>query len=794
MSDLVVDGKVIDQQSFWNSEHTYIYTKNTIEVSGIFKGNISSNYIEVITRGGVVGMDALVVEPALNLEMNDIGLFLLKGSNIKPTIQSVSNEVYAPVASIQSFIKYNLMENVAYGYFETYSGISSNLANEVQKITETEYKQIKKNTLDLIIKPLAAPVVNGLDKDTVEAGIGNLLTITGSNFGVIKGNGYVEFLDPNFGDGRYYPLYYPTSYKSWSNSKIEVYIPPRAGTGKIRVVNNSSETGTSNQTIYVKYAHSNAVYKGGSGVDSGFFQTRLINLSGNGGYRWQFTDNFSQKTTAVNAFYRALETWRCGTGMNWDVGNNTSASGVAKDNVNIVQFTVLDAGVLGVCSSWYNGCISGGNVFYYVSELDISFDSTRNWYFGDVKPGVSQYDFETVATHELGHGHQLTHVIDKTKIMHYSLTNGDRNTTLHEHDIEGGGYVRDQSMANAVCGNSKFVPINYQNCNITKPKADFTINIVSPCPGTNVRFTDASEGKVNTYAWSFGSGASTASATTVGPHTLNYDSKGERTIKLIVTNDFGSDTASKTITVQPGTPEIPVIATTDTACLGQNFYYVGKVEDASSYLWTLGSGGTVVGGSTDTVLRINWNQTGSHLISVVAKNSCGTSAAATRNVDVIEPAVSDFSWSNSGLTVSFVNLSTNYNSTKWFYGNGDSSMLGNNDYKYAKRGKFTVSLNASNVCSDSTIKKEIEIDFGASIANGQLDKFQIVPNPVSGYFLLKSEARILEIEVFDELGKKVFKCEEYQNQSIETKSWNAGIYVLRIISEEGIHNLKLVVE
>ncbi len=70
--------------------------------------------------------------------------------------------------------------------------------------------------------------------------------------------------------------------------------------------------------------------------------------------------------------------------------------------------------------------LSGG----MVAELDIEFDSTYNWNYGPGAPAFSQYDFESVAVHELGHGQQLGHVINSAEIVHYSISNGQTKRAL----------------------------------------------------------------------------------------------------------------------------------------------------------------------------------------------------------------------------------------------------------------------------------------------------------------------------------------------------------------------------
>ncbi|MBL0105603.1 MAG: PKD domain-containing protein [Bacteroidetes bacterium] len=66
------------------------------------------------------------------------------------------------------------------------------------------------------------------------------------------------------------------------------------------------------------------------------------------------------------------------------------------------------------------------------------------------------------------------------------------------------------------------------------------------CLGQSATFTNSSSGTVTSYSWNFGSGASPATATTVGPHTVTYSTTGLKTISLTVTNSAGPNTITKT--------------------------------------------------------------------------------------------------------------------------------------------------------------------------------------------------------------------------------------------------------
>lgn len=107
--------------------------------------------------------------------------------------------------------------------------------------------------------------------------------------------------------------------------------------------------------------------------------------------------------------------------------------------------------MLGRNTSYFSGCSNGPGLDWFVSELDIVFNDTTNWQFGPNSPNAAQYDFETVAVHELGHGHQLAHVINSGAIMHYAIGNGASNRNLSANDVLGGNDVQSRSTTNPVC-------------------------------------------------------------------------------------------------------------------------------------------------------------------------------------------------------------------------------------------------------------------------------------------------------------------------------------------------------
>ncbi|MFM7023402.1 MAG: PKD domain-containing protein [Flavobacteriales bacterium] len=76
--------------------------------------------------------------------------------------------------------------------------------------------------------------------------------------------------------------------------------------------------------------------------------------------------------------------------------------------------------------------------------------------------------------------------------------------------------------------------------------ADFTANTLSVDKNQDVIFSNASSGTITSYAWNFGAGATPATATGAGPHTVKYSTYGLKTVTLTVNGASSSDTKTRT--------------------------------------------------------------------------------------------------------------------------------------------------------------------------------------------------------------------------------------------------------
>ncbi len=112
----------------------------------------------------------------------------------------------------------------------------------------------------------------------------------------------------------------------------------------------------------------------------------------------------------------------------------------------------------------------------------------------------------------------------------------------------GSHIIRVHFEANDI--NFDYLDFTYDGDANTAPIADFEASTQTVCLGGSVTYTSVSLGQITGYAWNFGAGATPATATGVGPHTVTYattSTAGPRTIQLVVTNAAGSNTKTATI-------------------------------------------------------------------------------------------------------------------------------------------------------------------------------------------------------------------------------------------------------
>ncbi|AKD02726.1 IPT/TIG domain-containing protein [Pontibacter korlensis] len=456
-AEMVIEGEVVRQESFWDARQENIYTSNIIKVYKLFKGEVQTELVEIVTEGGAIGLKKHVFSTALKLRQGQQGIFFLKRQQLvqrTPGKTALSTRAYG---SQQGFVQYDVKNRTARGVFENYANVQE-LYDAVTKKTGKKFRTVTENQKLKVSAvqesqkqnqsaPLA-PVITSFSPAVASAGTGRILTINGTGFGNTRGEGHVEFRNADDG-GQTWVRPLPTEYISWTNTRITMYIPSvmqdegTAGSGPIRVTTNDGSSFASVTPITLQFAYSNVEF------DDKSFKPILTEQDNAGGYTILFAQSMDNRLPAKEGFRRAVNTWVCVSEINWKLGGSTTINAAADDGSSVIRFasqSTVGESVLARTISRYEGCASSSDTLFWVTEFDMEINEQIDWQYGPGGPSSQQFDFETVMLHELGHAHQLGHVNLPRAVMYYAIEYARLERDLSSLDIEGAELVMAHSL------------------------------------------------------------------------------------------------------------------------------------------------------------------------------------------------------------------------------------------------------------------------------------------------------------------------------------------------------------
>lgn len=124
--------------------------------------------------------------------------------------------------------------------------------------------------------------------------------------------------------------------------------------------------------------------------------------------------------------------------------------------------------------------------------------------------------------------------------------------------------------------------LRFGSCNATPdPIPNFTVSDASPFSCENITYSSTSSGNTSAYLWDFGIGATPATATGVGPHTVAYSSTGTKSVSLTLNNTV-TETKTNFITVSQNptiTPKVTIETAQTTICEGEDI--IASIATAS---------------------------------------------------------------------------------------------------------------------------------------------------------------------------------------------------------------------
>jgi len=210
--------------------------------------------------------------------------------------------------------------------------------------------------------------------------------------------------------------------------------------------------------------------------------------------------------------------------------------------------------------------------------------------------------------------------------LEFRINGGSWQSSSTFSNLNAGDYNIEVRNSNGIC----VVAYGSNPVTLSDP-ANPTANITLPgsiCNGETASFVATNAGVGASYAWTFGSGASPATANGIGPHLVTYSSDGAKSIGLSVTLLGCTSTDSKSYTVLP-LPTVSLTLSTDEAC---------SIETAITLTGGNPTGGTysstVAGAISGSVFNPSIAGAGSHTITYtyIAANGCSNSTTDNFNV------------------------------------------------------------------------------------------------------------------------------------------------------------------
>jgi len=484
-SNQVAMGEVVQQYSFWDKEKQNIYTAHLLEVTAYLKQSSRKKYIEIVTIGGVVEDEAQIVYPNIELNVGGNYLFFLKvpsaALGIDNNAQARSNQIprFQTYAHIQGVLPEVNSQLIDYIHKEPIP--TKNLLRKIQSITKFVAKRPSGDLFTL--KESTSSIINARNSISLKNGSGETvphfhggtadtaeeLIITGNSFGDTPG--VVQFSNTDAGGLGFITSNYATDLIYWTDSEIRLKIPPKAGTGYVQVLHHNGSL-VGNVPIVIEWTV-NPVFSTYRGFETHTRQqVEFLDRNENGGYSIQVntTEGFWSDNPAMESFERALNKWQCKTGINFQLNKSGTTTSFANDGNCIIQYsTNLPQGVLGIATSRYksvaNSSCSEYKTLWFLKEFDIQFTPNHllpfgyDWNFSARPASEKQYDFESIAMHELGHAHGLGHIIGTENVMHFAISNGESRKNLSNQEIAAGQHKMSYSTSpNCI---SRYLPMEH---------------------------------------------------------------------------------------------------------------------------------------------------------------------------------------------------------------------------------------------------------------------------------------------------------------------------------------------
>lgn len=297
-----------------------------------------------------------------------------------------------------------------------------------------------------------------------------------------------------------------------------------------------------------------------------------------------------------------------------------------------------------------------------------------------------------------------------------------------------------------------------------------------------------------------------------GATSQTYQTTQAGTYQATITNVYGCQ-ASDAININVDPALNAAFTGPLTATLGATVSFQDITSGVDSRVWNFGDG-TLPVSTTQATISHAFAQVGMRPVFMVAYGGfCSDTAYSEVNVNWNCPSIgltAAFTMSTDTVVLSGlgnVELTNNsQNATQYLWDFGDGTALDptvNPIHVYSTEGTYTITLTAINYnCTTNVAQTIVVVPFGVGIEEVLTDQHVIVyPNPNTGLFTveveLDSPSEML-VELNNVLGQRVYQTKltdrSYWRKEFDMTSYVKGIYVLRISTDKGVLQRRIIID
>jgi hypothetical protein len=259
----------------------------------------------------------------------------------------------------------------------------------------------------------------------------------------------------------------------------------------------------------------------------------------------------------------------------------------------------------------------------------------------------------------------------------------------------------------------------------------------------------------------------------------------------VADNDNTDDTLSETVTSAIEGVTVNIVPGDTVLCEGHPLELDAGTQPAGAiFIWNTGE-------LTQTISVIEGDD-----YSVKVQSATGCSDEDTVHItEVAQPVAGSIAIVDNGsgnFTFSLIGAQ-HIDTYAWDFGDGTGDTgSGSKTHQYSQTGLFAVTVTLSNICSEITLTKELQvISLGISDLKNIQEAIHLFPNPAQDKVGLHIEGglRMKHVSIYNALGQQVFSSEvQGSDLEIKTATFASGLYQVVVDVEAGavVKNLSII--